>query len=139
MNTTKFFIGGIAGGIIYFLLGWLVYAMLLANYMHSPVSGVERGDAIVYWSLILGNLLLGFVLSYVINRSGAVSVASGLGAGFITGFLFISGFDFIMHGTTHLITLHQVSADVIAFSVISAIAGAVVGIVSKPRVIAATA
>jgi hypothetical protein len=133
MNTTKFFIGGIAGGVIYFFLGYLAYGILLANYMQSFVSGVDRTDAMVYWALILGNLLFGFVLSYVINRSGGASVTGGLVTGFVTGFLFIAGFDFVMYATTHLISLHQVAADTIAFTIISSIAGAVVAIVSRQR------
>ncbi|HEY2727733.1 MAG TPA: hypothetical protein VGI61_11205 [Parafilimonas sp.] len=135
MNTTKFFIGGIAGGIVYFLLGWLIYGMLLSNYMKSVVPGVDRGDAMVFWALIIGNLLMGFVLSYVLNRGGGASAGSGIKVGAVIGFLFSAGFDFVMYGTTNLITLHQLAADVVAFTVLSAIAGAVVGLVSKPRIV----
>jgi hypothetical protein len=34
MNTNKFLIGGIIGGIAYFLIGWLVWGMLLMNFMN---------------------------------------------------------------------------------------------------------
>ncbi|HVX26507.1 MAG TPA: hypothetical protein VHB70_09215 [Parafilimonas sp.] len=133
MNTTKFFIGGIAGGVIYFLLGYLVYGLLLANYMHSYVPGVDRSmDTFVYWALIVGNLFFGFAISYAVNRSGA-SIAGGLATGFAIGFLFSAGFDFTMYATTHSITLHQVAADVAAFTAVSAVAGAVIGAVCKPR------
>ena len=135
MNTSKFFIGGIAGGVIYFLLGYLIYGMLLANYMHShsPMQGVDRSmDTLVYWALIVGNLLFGFAISYAVNRGGA-SVTGGLATGFVIGFLFSAGFDFTMYATSHSISLHQVAADVAAFTVISAIAGAVVGAISRPR------
>lgn len=136
MNTTKFFIGGIAAGVIYFLLGYLIYGMLLSNYMHSFVPGVDRTmDTLVYWALIIGNLLFGFAISYAVNRTGA-SIAGGLATGFAIGFLFSAGYDFTMYATTHSISLHQVAADVLSFTVISAVAGAVVGGISKPRVIA---
>ena len=78
--------------------------------------------------------MLGFVISYVVNRSGNASVTGGLATGFVIGFLFSCGFDFTMYGTTHIISLHQVAADVIAFTVISSVAGAVIGAVSKARV-----
>ena len=134
MNTTKFFIGGIAGGVVYFLLGYLAYGVLLANYMHSFVPGVDRSmDTLVYWALIVGNLSFGFAISYAVNHAGA-SVTSGLATGFVIGFLFSAGFDFTMCATSHSISLHQVAADVAAFTVISAIAGAVVGAISRPRV-----
>jgi hypothetical protein len=139
MNTKKFLIGGIAGGIVYFILGWLVYGMLLRDFMKSSIDGIDRGDSMIFWSLILGNLLLGCLLSYVINRTGAASVSDGLGTGAVIGLLFAAGFDLIMYGTTNLISLSQVAADVAAFTVISAIAGAVVALVSRPRVVIATA
>jgi hypothetical protein len=104
--------------------------------MRSFVSGVDRDGDLVFWALILGNLLLGFVISYIVNRSGGASVIGGLAAGFVVGFLFSAGFDFTMYATTHLISLHQVAADVMAFTVISSVAGAVVGAVSRSRAIA---
>src|SRR5450759_2816850 len=61
MNTKKFLIGGIVGGVVYFLLGWLVYGHLLTNYFHDHsgnATGVERDmDQMIWWALILGNLL----------------------------------------------------------------------------------
>jgi hypothetical protein len=135
MNTTKIFIGGIAAAVIYFLLGYLIYGILLANYMRSFVPGVDRSmDTLVFWALIVGNLFFGFAISYAVNRSGA-SVVSGIATGFIIGFLFSAGFDFTMYATSHSISLHQVAADAIAFTIISAIAGAVAGAVGKPRTV----
>lgn len=135
MNTTKFFIGGIAAGVIYFLLGYLAYGVLLTNYMHkfAPMSGTDRSmDMFVYWALIVGNLLFGFAISYAVNRAGA-SVTGGFATGLVLGFLFSAGIDFTMYATSRIISLHQVAADAIAFAIISAIAGAVVGVICKPR------
>lgn len=139
MNTRKFFLGGIAGGITYFLLGYLIYATLLRDYMRPLVDGVDRGDDEVFWTLILGNILLGFLISYVLNRSGVASVSGGLTTGAVTGLLFASGYDLIMYGTTKLVSLSQVAADVAAFTVISAVAGAVIAMVARPVTRVATA
>ena len=139
MNTRKFFLGGIAGGIIYFLLGYLIYGILLRDYMKPLVDGVDRGGNEIFWSLIVGNLLLGFLISYVLNRSGVASVSDGLTTGTVTGLLFSSGYDLIMYGTTNLASLSQVAADIAAFTVISAIAGAVIAMVARPVTRVATA
>ena len=136
MNTKKFLIAGIAGGIIYLLLGWLIYGMLLRDFMKTTISGVDRGDAIVYWALIIGNLLMGFVLSYVVNRSRTASAIGGIKVGAVVGLLFAAGFDLVTYATTNLATPAQVIADVAAFTVLSAIAGAVVGLVSRSGAIA---
>ena len=139
MNTKKFFVGGIAGGIIYLLLGYLIYGTLLRDYMKPLVDGVDRGDNEIFWSLIVGNLLLGFLISYVLNRLGVASVSDGLTTGAVTGLLFSSGYDLLMYGTTRLASLSQVAADIAAFTVISAVAGAVIAMVARPVTRVATA
>ena len=139
MNTKKFFIGGIVGGIVFFLLGYIIYGILLKDYMKPAVDGVDRGDNLVFWSLILGNILLGFVISYVLNRSGVSSVSDGLTTGGLIGLLFAGGFDLIMYGTTNLAGLSHVATDVAAFTVISAVTGAVIAMVARPVTRVATA
>ena len=44
MNYKKIIIGGIAGGIAYFFLGWLVYGILLANFMELEPKLAKKMD-----------------------------------------------------------------------------------------------
>src|SRR5262245_43801593 len=81
MNTNKFLVGGIIGGIANFLLGWLVWGMLLRNFVneHTTEAGkaIMRGDDnMIWWAMIAGSLCWGLMLSYVLNKS-AVNSASG--------------------------------------------------------------
>ncbi len=130
MNTKKLFIGGFTGGILFFFLGWLVYGMLLTDFMEKnagTATGVSRGEDVVMWALVLGNLLFGFLLSYIFVRAGISSFGSGLATGAIIGLLFSASIDLIMYGTTNLMNTTAIAADVAAFTVISAITGGVVG------------
>jgi uncharacterized membrane protein len=133
MNTKKFLIGGIVGGVVYFLLGWLFYGQILAQYFQGhpgTATGVDRAmDQFIWWALILGNLLSGFLLAYVFSKSGVSSLSSGLITGGILGFLMSSSFDLIGYATTNITSKHAMLADVATFTVISAITGAVVGAV----------
>ncbi len=133
MNTKKFLIGGIVGGVVYFLLGWLFYGQILAQYFQGhpgTATGVDRAmDQFIWWALILGNLLSGFLLAYVFSKSGVSSLSSGLITGGILGFLMSSSYDLIMYATTNITSKHAMLADVATFTVISAITGAVVGAV----------
>jgi hypothetical protein len=46
MNIKKVAIGGLAGGIVSFLLGWLIYGMLLVDYMTNNYSqAINRAEA----------------------------------------------------------------------------------------------
>ena len=137
MNTRKFLIAGILGGIVYFFLGWLIYGMLLNDYMRSSVAGVDRGH-INYVALVIGNFSMGFALSYVLNRGrrALASPRAGIKAGTIVGLLFAAGYDLITYATTNLATPAQVITNIAAFTVVSAVAGAVVGLASRPDAVA---
>lgn len=127
----KLLIGGIVGGIVYFLLGWLFYGNLLTQYFkdhQGSVTGVERQmEQFQWWALILGNIISGFLIAYVFSKSAVASLASGLVVGGILGFLISCSYDLIMYGTTNIISKRAMAADVATFTVMSAIVGAVVG------------
>jgi len=132
MNTKKFLIGGIVGGVVYFLLGYLFYGVLLAQYFKDHPGSViadKPMDQIIWWALILGNLLSGFLLAYVFVKSGVASLSSGLIVGGVLGFLISSSMDLIMFATTNISSKHSMIADIATATVMSAIAGAVVGAV----------
>jgi hypothetical protein len=67
MNTKKFLIGGLVGGIVYFFLGYLFYGKLLSDFFMKnagTASNVSKPmDQFVWWSLILGNVCRGCLLS----------------------------------------------------------------------------
>jgi hypothetical protein len=143
MNSQKFIVGGIVGGVVYFILGWVIFGMLLKDFMTSNASsGTMRADSdLIWWALIVGNLCLGFLLAYVIGKGGAASAGRGAAIGFVLGLLVSLGYDLIMYATSTVMTsLKGVAADVAATAVMSTIAGAVVGWVlgmSKKTVVAA--
>lgn len=143
MNSQKFIIGGIVGGIAFFLLGWVIYGMLLKDFMSSNVaSGTMRADSdMIWWALVVGNLAMGFLLAYVIGKGGAISAGKGAGTGFVLGLLISLSYDLTTYATsTTLTSLKAVAADVAVMAVMGAIGGAVVGLVmgmSKKTVAAA--
>lgn len=131
MNTKKFLIGGISGGIVYFLLGYLFYGNLLSDFFMKnagSATGVGRAmDQFVWWSLALGNILGGCLLAYVFIKSNISSAGSGLVTGAVVGLLVASSYDFISYATSNLMKTTGVLGDIGTFTVMSAIAGAVVG------------
>lgn len=133
MNTKNFLLGGIVGGIVYFLLGWLFYGNLFAGYFKDhpgTAMGVERAmDQMVWWALILGNLIAGFLFAYIFSKSGVATLASGLVTGAVLGLLMSCSMDLIMFATTNIYSKHILMADVGISTVMSAIAGAAIGAV----------
>jgi len=131
MNTKKFLIGGLVGGIVYFLLGYLFYGTLLADFFHNnagTATGVDRGmDNLEWWALVLGNLLSGCLLSYIFVKSNVRSAGAGLLTGAAIGLLVAAAYDLVSYGVTNLMTTTGMFADIGTFTVMSAIAGAFVG------------
>lgn len=131
MNTNKFLVGGIIGGIAVFLLGWLVWGMLLKDFMVTNSGGatnvMKPDDQMVWWGLIVGNLFNGFAISYILSKAGVISAGGGAYVGAIVGLLIAAAFDFTMYGVSNLMTLNGVLVDIAANTVVSAIVGAIVG------------
>jgi hypothetical protein len=134
MNTKNFIIGGIVGGVVFFLLGWLVYGNLLTQYFQDhpgTATNVDRAmDQYEWWALILGNLLFGFLLSYIFAKAGVATLTNGLITGAVVGFLMCSAIDLTLYGTTNIASKRAIAADIVAFTVMSAIVGAVIGAVN---------
>jgi hypothetical protein len=133
MNTKNLLIGGIVGGVAFFLLGWLFYGNLVHQYFvdhPGTATNVDRPmDNFEWWALALGNLGCGFLFAWVFVKSGVASLMSGLVNGAILGLLISCSFDLIMYGTSNIMSKHGLAADVATFTVMSAIGGAIIGAV----------
>jgi len=133
MNTNKFLVGGIIGGIANFLLGWLVWGTLLMSFMQghttTPGKAVMRTDeTMIWWALIGANLLLGFLISYILNKAGAMSAGAGAAIGAVVGLLMSASIDFFNYAFMDLSdSMITIVVDVLASIVVTAIVGAIIG------------
>jgi hypothetical protein len=131
MNTNKFFLGGIVGGIANFLLGWLVWGKLLMNFMKensNQTTGVFRSENdMIWWAMIVGNLAIGFLISFILSKAKVRTITGGaLTAGF-AGLLISLGIDCMMYAQMDLFNTTGMMVDIAATTVVSAIVGAIVG------------
>lgn len=131
MNTNKFLVGGIIGGVTNFFLGWLIYGMMLMSFMQSHsnnASGVFRTEeTMIWWALIAGNLAFGFLLSYILNKSNVSSAMTGATVGAVVGLLMSLAIDLSIYAQVNLWDTTAMAVDVSASTVMSAIAGAAIG------------
>ena len=132
MNTNKFFVGGIIGGIADFLLGWLVWGMLLKNFMneHTTEAGkaIMRGDDnMIWWAMIAGALCWGLMLSYVLIKSGATTVSSGATTGAVLGLLIGAAIAFFNYGLQNAGDTTLMVVSIVVNLVVGAILGGVIG------------
>ncbi len=135
MNTQKFLLSGIAGGIVSFFAGYLLYGLLLMDFFTKNVgsaTNVMRPPAeMIWWAMILGSVCFGLVLSYVFTKWANIQTAgAGATAGFVISLFMTAGFDFMMYGQTNISNLQASFVDIICGAVLGAVSGAVVGLVN---------
>lgn len=132
MNTNKILMAGIAGGLTFFLLGWLFYGVLLMDFMAANsgnIAGLHK-EPMEMWALILGNLAWGFLFAIIMGCwSSGLSMGKGLCRGAIIGLLAATYMDMVMFATTNTTTLTCVLVDMAVMTIMGAISGAIVTLV----------
>lgn len=131
MDIKKLFMGGITGGVLFFLLGWLIYGILLMSFMtnHPGVAGnISRAEPDFLY-LGIGNLAMGFLMTYIFIKAGVNSMAAGFMTAAVIGLLMGVGYDCMVYATSTIMSKKAMAADVAASTVMSAITGAIVGAV----------
>jgi len=134
MDSKKFLIGTLAGGITLFLLGYLFYGLALEDFFTkhsiSPAGAMKSMNNIIWWALILGNLATGALLTYVFLKLGNIlSFGSGFSTGAVIGFLMVLGTDLVRYSTENWLGRKGAAADVLVFTVLMAVSGGVIGMV----------
>jgi hypothetical protein len=128
MNTTKLLLGTLAGGIVYFLLGWLAYGMLFGD-TFAPPEGVAKSP-MVMWSMIVSCLIWGLLITIVCGRwAGVKTFAGGATVGAIVGLLVSGAVDFSMYSMFNFMTIPGSLGDMAINAVLSGITGGVIGLV----------
>jgi uncharacterized protein with PQ loop repeat len=131
MNIKKLAIGGIVAGILFFLLGWLIYGILLMDFMKANpgvVGGYDKAAPDMLW-LVIGNLLSGFLMAYIFVKANVNTLANGFITAAVVGLLMSASYDCMSYGLTNLMSKKMMIADVLAAAVLSGIVGAVTGLV----------
>jgi hypothetical protein len=134
MNTQKFLIGTLVGGITFFLLGYLFYGVVLASFFsqHSlaPAGSMKTMNEFAWWALILGNLANAALLTYVFLKLGnIISFGSAAKTAAAIGFFMALSYAMIRFAVENSSDLTATFTDVAVATVMSAIAGGIIGIV----------
>ncbi len=131
MNT-KTLIAAVIGGACSFLLGWLFYGIIFKDTlagMAGSAQGVMKADSeMIFWALLLGNLLIAYLVTYVFSTwAGITTFAAGAQAGAMMGLLFTLGFDMVTYAVTNMMTLSGALLDVVISVIMWGISSGLVG------------
>ncbi|TBR19983.1 MAG: hypothetical protein EPO57_01580 [Chitinophagaceae bacterium] len=132
MNS-KLIVRGLVGGLSYFLLGWVVWGMLLKNFMmaHSSpgaASVFRAEDDFIWWAMILGNLSLGFLQTYVLSKAKINDLKASALTCAMVGMLISAGSDFMMYAHMNLSDVNAIVVDILAMTLVSGVVGAILSL-----------
>ncbi|QOI96577.1 MAG: hypothetical protein HRU69_03330 [Flammeovirgaceae bacterium] len=124
----------LAGFVVFFLLGWLLYGMVLMDFFNSnqgTATGVMRAETeMVWWALVVGNLLQAYLLVYIFgNWANITTFGGGFKSGLIIGLIIGYGVDLTMYGTTNIMNLTGALVDPLVIGVMMGATGGVIGVV----------
>lgn len=120
--------GTLIGGVSYFLIGWLVYGVLLYNFfapMTNTCANRPAGE-MIWWAMILSNLLIALFVTLLLKWSGASTITDGLKTGALFGVLFTATIDLSLYSMT---TMYKSLLPIVIETVVSAAVFAIVGMI----------
>jgi hypothetical protein len=120
--------GTVFGGITYFLLGWLVWGILLMDFMSANMNQcAARTDVMIWWAMIASALAAALLLTLILNWAKAKGVINGLRYGALFGLLYGSVVDLSSWSMTTMFNNFGVLiVDVLASTVAFAVVGLVI-------------
>jgi hypothetical protein len=132
MDTKRFVIGTLVGGITMWVVGYLIFTLAFGGFYTAnagSATGVVR-DAPLLWAVGVGHLALAALVTLAVgSRAGSSTIGEGLKVGAIVGFLVWCGVGFILYGGANLRNLTATIVDPLLEAVRTGIGGAVIAAV----------
>ncbi len=129
MNN-KTILGGLVGGVAFFLLGWLIYGILLKDFMAENMNqaGMRKMEEMVWWAMGLSCLIQGYFTALMLGWSNTRGLSIGMQKGAIIGLLVSLSLNLSMHAmSTCFKNMNALIVDVAAGTLMFAIVGAIIG------------
>jgi len=123
----------IAGAAVFFFLGWLVYGMLLADFMKQHMvqyAGLTKEPMPDMVPLVLSNLVIAALLAFVFDKWASIRTFKGGAIGGAVMMFFIAlHVDLSFLAFMNLLNLTMAAVDVAAAAALGAITGGVIALV----------
>ena len=121
--------GTILGGIAYFLLGWLVWGILLMDFLSGNMNQCANrpDDGMLWWAIIVSNFVLALLLTLILNWAKAKSITDGLKYGALFGLLYASSVSLSSWSmTTMYSNVGALVTDILASTAVLAVTGLII-------------
>lgn len=121
----------LVGAVANFLLGWIIYGMLMMGYMESVLIEYEglmnEENTAMMVGYFVSSLAMATLLTYILRR-GTSNAKQGLSAGLVLGFLMAVSYNVMFYTGWNLVTSNTYYiVETLAFTVMTGLTGLVVG------------
>jgi hypothetical protein len=116
--------------VIFFLLGWLVFGVLLKGFYEGNTiqyTGLMK-ESPAPWAYFISNLCMATLTVYVFTLAGIKSFAKGLVTGLIIFFLVSLSYDIVFFGTMNLFNGAAFFVDVFITTLFGGLLGGLAGL-----------
>jgi hypothetical protein len=134
----KLILSTIVVGVVLFLLGWLIYGVLFADYFHRFFGHIQRPMAeMKIWAFGVANLVQAFFMYmiYAKGYKGGSPVMEGFRFGFLIGLFLSVPYMFMTWGGMPVMA-RGAAADAIVCLFMFVIAGVITGIIHGKKDVA---
>ena len=131
MDMKRLAIGTIVGGVTYYVAGYLIFGVGLADFYTANLgsaTGLYR-NAPLQWAVALGSLSLAALITLGVESRAAPTIAAGFIVGAVIGFLVWFGVDFIRYGNANAWNLTLTIVDPLLEVIRGGITGTVIAAV----------
>ena len=130
MDTKKFAIATVAGGVVLLLTRFVFYGVLLRDFMAANSAPGVMKVVPDMAPLVLGELCVAAFLTLILSRwEGITSFGAGAKAGAVLGLLFALGLNLVFYATMNMIEAVAIPADTVVNTIRMCLAGGVIGLV----------
>ena len=131
MNA-RLIVASVVGAIVSFLLGWLIFGILAANFYTANMNhfaGLDKMPPDLI-ALFAANFFFAFMMAYIFDQWAKITTwMEGAKAGAWLSFLWILSFDLFMWAFMNVLGKKVLAVDVLLNAVLGAIIGAVIAFV----------
>ncbi len=131
MNS-KLLVAGLVSGIVGFLLGWVIYGMLLMDFMaaHTNVYAGLMKEPPFIAGIFVSNLCWGILFAYIFQKWAKINdFAGGFSAGLIISFLITLSMDLYQYSFMNLGDSTMYLVDVVVGTLMGGVMGGAAGMV----------
>ncbi|MCC7464754.1 MAG: hypothetical protein IT261_00705 [Saprospiraceae bacterium] len=129
----KVILAALAGAVTSFLSGWVIYGMLLKNYMDANTleaarSVIRPDEEMIFWAIFAASFFWSLLMALIFTRWAGISTfKTGAIAGCWVSLLIALGAGFYSYSMLNLHTLSYVFVDGLVNAVQGLLVGGVIG------------